>query len=138
MMNFIPCYHICYSHTLNWLIGFRFYIQLSHEGPGTIGEMPSLGVFLRNPCIYESFGEYHGNFERLISVDKRDLELNLAPLIYKFWVSHTLDSAFIVKISKNWTFIKLRIIQEYHFKSWIRRKYELTSTFELSCYHLVL
>ena len=35
---------------LGWLVGCRVYGRLSHEGPRPMGGMPSVGVFLRDPC----------------------------------------------------------------------------------------
>ena len=54
------------------------------EGPGSTAEIPSVGVFLRDPCAYlnEFRKETTKNFLSNSQIDKRDQALKPAPVVY--------------------------------------------------------
>ena len=66
------------------LVGYRFKYICPLVGPGTIGCMPSVGVFLRDPNTYVS------EFQRIAlktpngEVDNSDRESNPPPPVYQF------------------------------------------------------
>ena len=65
--------------------GCRYESNCPLVGPGTIGGVPSVGVFLRYPSPY--LREFRRKPRKTPNgwVDKRDRGLNLAPPVFQFW-----------------------------------------------------
>ena len=69
---------------IKWLVGYRVKANCPLVGPGLVGGVPSMRVFLRDPCLY--IFEFRRKPQKTPNgyVDKRKGGLNLAPPVYQF------------------------------------------------------
>ena len=90
--------------------------------PGTVGDMPSVGVFLRDSNPY--LREFRRKPRKTPSdwVDKRDRESKPAPPIYQFWA---LNRSATGRVGKG---VRLWLLNDYCTKSSIWRCYKLKKT----------